>query len=144
MASSNDTVGGPNSRLSLGVIIGSVVGGVAVLAALGAVLGICLARRKRAVGRMAPSTDYPMTASGVAAGAIGSRGMRTSDSSAFIPLRQDNQSTVWNASTTSLPYHDDVADGRGSAGLSMDRDPYAASTPMQPHGYLAGAQQYRY
>ena len=143
MASTNDTKGGQNSKLSLGVIIGSVAGGLAVLAVLGAAIGICLARRKRATGLMASSSDYAMTASGAAAGAIGSRGMRTSDSSAFIPLRQDNQSTVWNASTTSLPYRDDIADGRGSAGLSMDRDPYAASTPMQPQ-YMAGAQQYRY
>ena len=146
MASTNDTntAGGQNGKLSLGVIIGSVAGGVAVLAALGAFIGIFLARRKRAAGRMAPSTDYAMTASGAAAGAIGSRGMRNSDSSAFIPLQQDNHSTVWNASTSSLPYRDDVIDGRGSAGLSMDRDPYAASTPMQPQGYVAGAQQYRY
>jgi len=146
IASTNDTDGGQNNKLSVGVIVGSVAGGVAVLAALGAFIGICLARRKRATSRMAPSTDYAMTASGAAAGAIGSRGMRTSDSSAFIPLRQDNQSNLWNASTTSLnsPYKDDIADGRGSAGLSMDKDPYAASTPMQPQEYVAGAQQYRY
>ena len=146
IASTNDTDSGQNNKLSLGVIIGSVVGGIAVLAALGAFIGICLARRKRATGHTARSSDYAMTASGAAAGAIGSRGMRNSDSSAFIPLRQDNQSTLWNASTTSLnsPYKDDIADSRGSAGLSMDKDPYAASTPMQPQEYVAGAQQYRY
>ena len=136
MASVNN--GSQNSKLNLGVIIGSVAGGLAILAALGAFIGIYLARRKRDT---VPSTN--MTGSGAAAGAMGSRGKRTSDSdsSAFIPLRQ---SAVWNASTTSLPYKDDVADSRGSVGLSMmDGDPYAASTPMQSHEYL-GAQQYRY
>ena len=129
----SDTDGGQNNKVSLGVIIGSVAGGLAVLGALGAFIGICLARRKRATGRM-PSTD--MKASGAASGAIGSLGMgsreRHSDSSAFIPLtlQQENQSAVWNSSL----YKDD--DGRGSAGLSME-DPYAAS-PMQPQ------QEYRY
>ena len=133
-ASVNNTDGSQNSKLSLGVVIGSVVGGLALLAALGAFIGVYLARRKRTTSLKAPSTDYPMTASGV----------RTSDSSAFTLLRHGNPSTVWNASTTSLPYKDDVAEGRRSAGLSMDRDPYAASTPMQSQEYVTGAQQYRY
>ena len=137
MASSHDTDGSQNGKVSLGVIIGSVAGGLAVLAALGAFIGVCLARRKRATGRM-PSTD--MKASGAAVGGMGSLGMgsreRHSDSSAFIPLtlQQENQSAVWNASL----YKDD--DGRGSSGLSME-DPYAAS-PMQPQENVAAYRRY--
>lgn len=63
-------------------------------------------------------------------------GMRSSDSSAFVPLQQDNHSQAWNASTTSLnaPYHDDH-DGYepsrpSGTGMSVNYDPYA-STPMQ-------------
>jgi hypothetical protein len=136
----------PKSRLNVPVVIGSVVGSLAVLAILGAFIGVFLARRRRA-GHIPSSTNYAMTASGAGAGAIGSRGIRNSDSSAFVPLQQDNHSNAWNASTTSLnsPYRDDVpAIGRGSMGLSMDRDPYAASTPMHPQGYGAEPQQYRY
>ena len=127
----NDINSSQNGKLSLGVIIGSVAGGLAILAALGAFFGICLARRKRATGGMVPSTDYPMTASTAAAGAMGSRGRTSADSSALL-----HQTTMWNASTASLPlpYKDD-ADGRG---VSMD-----IREPMQPQGYLTGAQQYR-
>jgi Domain of unknown function (DUF1929) len=144
VASVNDNDGSQN-KLNLGVIIGSVVGGLAILAALGAFIGIYLARRKRATA----GHTVPSTASGVVAGSMGLRGMRSSgsDSSAFIPLHQDNASAIWNASTTSLPYRDDVADNRdsrGSMGLSMDRDPYAASTPMQHQEYVTGSHQYGY
>ena len=125
------------------VLIGSIVGGVVALAVLGAIIGVFLARRKRAAGGVTPSADYAMTAGGATAGAIGSRGMRNSDSSAFVPLQQDNHSNAWNASTTSLnsPYRDDDPSGRTSMGLSIDRDPYA-STPMHPQGYAQ--EQYRY
>ncbi|KAF8811147.1 copper radical oxidase variant A [Phlegmacium glaucopus] len=147
-SSTDSTVGDQKKGASLGVIIGSVVAGTVLLALLGALIGFCLARRRRAAGRIDPSTGYPMTLSGAGVGGaavIGSRGLRTSDSSAFVPLQQDNHSQAWNASTTSLnsPYKDDYASGRGSMGLSMDKDPYA-SMPMQPQGYGAGAQQYRY
>ena len=140
-ASVNDTNGSQNSKLNLGVIIGSVAGGLAILAALGAFIGIYLARRKRATGHMVPTIP-----SGGVAGSMGLRGMRSSgsDSSAFMPLHQDNASAIWNASSTSLPYRDDVRDSRGSMGLSMDRDPYAASTPMQHQDFVTGSQQYRY
>jgi Domain of unknown function (DUF1929) len=118
------------SGLNLAVVIGSVAGGLAVLAVLVAFIGIFLVRRKRAASRITPSTDYAMTASGVTAGAIGSRGIRNSDSSAFVPLQQDNHSNAWNASVTSLnaPYRDDdLPNDRGSMGLSMDWDPYASA-----------------
>jgi len=141
MASVNNTDGSQNRKFNLGVVIGCVAGGLAILAALGAFIGIWLARRKRATGHIVPST-----VSGSAVGAMGLRGMRplsSDDSSAFIPLQHENLSDAWIANKTSLPYKDDVVDHRGSAGLSMDTDPYA-STPMQPQEYVTGAQQYRY
>ena len=145
--SSNDnTVGDQKGKTSSAAVIGGIVGGVAILALLGTVIGVYLARRNRAAGRAVPSSEYAMTASGSGA-VLGSRGVRTSDSSAFMPLQQDNHSQAWNASTTSLnaPYRDDNAMSRGSMGLSMDTDPYA----MQPQGYAAegydhAGQQYRY
>lgn len=133
--SSNNPTDGKKSGSNLPVIIGSVLGGVAVIGAVGALIGICLARRKRATARAAPSTDYAMTASGASA-AIGSRGLRTSDSSAFVPLQSDNHSVVWNASTTSFnPYSDADDAGRGSMRLSMDGDPYAMRPRAQQYGY---------
>ncbi|KAF8154722.1 glyoxal oxidase N-terminus-domain-containing protein [Crassisporium funariophilum] len=158
-----DAAGGPGSgKSNMGLIIGIAVGGVALLALLGAVIGVCIARRKRARARLAPSAAYPMTSAGgvgalagVGGAAMGARAMRSSDSSAFVPLQQDNHSQAWNASTASLnaPYKDaDNMNGRGSGmGMSMEYDPYA-SNPMPPHGgptagggYGGGQQQqYRY
>ena len=129
--STNNTVDNHTTGSHLAVLIGSVVGGIAVLAVLGATIGICLARRKRAADRMAPSTEYPMAASGP--------GVRFSDSSAFVPLRT-------GASTTSLvdplyregsPYRDSRNSNNFYRG-SMDGDPYAAVQPRAevPHrGY---------
>ena len=139
--SSNDTNGSQNSKSNLGVIIGSVAGSLAILAALGVFIGIYLARRKRATSPIASTT-----ASRAVAGSMGLRGMRSSgsDSSAFIPLHQDNASAIWNASTTNMSYMDDARGSRGSMGLSMmDKDPMA-STPMQHQDYVTGSRPYRY
>jgi hypothetical protein len=131
-AGTNDSTG---STSNTGTIIGAVVGGIAVIGFLGALLGFFLARRRRAAAAAAASAPYQMTTD---TGAGGTRGMRSSDSSAFVPLQQDNRSHAWNASTTSLaaPYkdNDDVGSGRGGSGMgmSMDYDPYARE-PMA-HG----------
>jgi hypothetical protein len=125
---------------STGTIVGAVVGAIAVIGILGALLGICLARRRRATAanRQLPSASYAMTAGGKDMGSAavlgGHRGMRNSDSSAFVPLQHDNHSEAWNASSASLtgPYRDDAAGMRESGmGMSMDYDPYA-STPRIP------------
>ncbi|KDR70229.1 hypothetical protein GALMADRAFT_230209 [Galerina marginata CBS 339.88] len=127
------------SSSNLGLIIGSVVGGVAVIAIIGAIIGICLARRRRAAGGKGTSPSYPLTAgvggafAGPGATAMGARGMRSSDSSAFMPLQHANHSQAWNASSTSLdaPYRDsDVTPGGRGNGMSIDYDPYG-SRPMQ-------------
>ncbi|KAH9475866.1 Aldehyde oxidase GLOX [Psilocybe cubensis] len=137
-----------SSSSNLGVIIGCVVGGVALVGVVGAVIGVCLARRRRAAARhgtgaVPPASSYPMTSAegmsltGSGAPVMGTRaGMRSSDSSAFMPLQQDNRSQAWNASTTSLnaPYRDDhdaYEPSRPSGtGMSINYDPYA-TTPMQ-------------
>ena len=139
---SNGSTTGSTSHT--GLIIGAIVAVVAILGAIGAFIGICTARRRRAAARISPSSSsYPMTsAAGGLAGAGGALGMRgagvrSSDSSAFVPLQHSNHSQAWNASTTSLntPYkdHDDAPMGRPSGmGMSMDYDPYASS-PMNPN-----------
>ena len=143
-ASPSSTTGGADTAKSQShtAIIAAVVGGIAAIAVLGAIIGIYLARRRRAGVRGAPGTSYPMKGSGggMDIGAptpMGSRAMRSSDSSAFIPLQQDNYSHAWNASNASLvaPYRDDgIPSGRASGtGMSMDYDPYASS-PMPSHG----------
>ena len=136
--SSNDTDGKSN----LGIIIGSVAGSLAILAALGVFIGVYLARRKRATSHIVPTT-----ASVAVVGSMGLRGMRSSgsDSSAFIPLHQDNASAIWNPSTTNMSYRDDVRDSKGSVGLSMmDRDLYTAGTPMQHQDYVTGSRPHRF
>ncbi|RDB29806.1 Aldehyde oxidase GLOX [Hypsizygus marmoreus] len=138
----NNQDNSPNgAKSNTGPIVGGVIGAIAVIGLLGALLGIFLARRRRAANRQMPTTSsssYVMTAGGQGAAAgftgAGARGVRSSDSSAFVPLQHDNHSQAWNASTASLtgPYRDDAAAAsRGSGMVSMDYDPYA-STPRVP------------
>ncbi|KZT02778.1 copper radical oxidase [Laetiporus sulphureus 93-53] len=95
-----------------GAIVGGIIGGVALVGILGAVFGVYLARRRRSVAQQAPGSMYAMSAAGGAGGAMANRVMRHSDSSAFVPLQQDNRSNAWdttgNASSVSLqPYQDE-------------------------------------
>lgn len=140
MNTTNDSSPDAEAKSQLGLIIGCAVAAIVVLAIVGVGIGICLARRKRAAARKAPSSAYPMTAAaggGLSGVALGGRAMRASDSSAFIPLQHDNSSHAWNGSTASLntPYRDDAMGTpslRGSTtGMSLDYDPYSSS-PMQP------------
>lgn len=133
----NSTSSGSTSHT--GTIVGAVAGGVVLIGIIGAIIGLLISRRRRAAASASTSVPYQMTtdAGGRTIGGAGVRGMRTSDSSAFVPLQQDNRSHAWNASTTSLaaPYKDfdDAGSGRGrsSMGTSMDYDPYARE-PLAP------------
>ncbi|KAF8914509.1 glyoxal oxidase N-terminus-domain-containing protein [Mucidula mucida] len=147
--SSSDASGGADSSSTGGsgsdedsgsnkaVIIGAVVGGLVVFGVLGAIIGICVARRRRASAQApGPGSSYPMRESprygaDAAGGAAAARGLRSSDSSAFVPLQQDyNQHQSWNSSNASLqaPYKDNY-DPRQN-GMSLDYDPYAAESRM--------------
>jgi len=75
----------------------------------------------------------PAGLGGGAADMMGSKGMRHSDSSAFVPL-QNNSSAVWNSGspTWNQPYRDDVGT-RSSAAESRESqgefDPYHSTVP---------------
>lgn len=133
------------------VLVGGIVGGLVVIGAAGALIGICLARRRRAANNTTiPGTSYAMRTSPSMAGARSSNvgggkvmQMRDSDTSAFTPLQHENDSQAWNGSTASLsqhiPYrdHDDrvyqspLGNGEqqprdSGLGVSEHYDPYAA------------------
>lgn len=145
---SNTSSSGNNSGAShTGPLIGGIVGAIALVGILGAIFGICLARRRRAALRNSPSSSYPMGTApnaggvgGVGGGNIfpgaGARGMRSSDSSAFVPLQQDNQSMAWNASSLSVnsPYLDHTPNSPGGRGMqSGEFDPYYQHMPAMNH-----------
>lgn len=126
---------------SMGMIIGGVIGAIVVIGLLGAFIGVFLARRRRARQKPTSNSAYAMstaakfTAGGTAGGGVvaatgfGGPGVRSSDSSAFLPLKQDNSSQAWNGSSVSLSY-----DGRASSTFRDSEDtynPYAA-TPRSP------------
>ena len=121
-ASSN----GSSASSHTGIIVGIVVAAVAAVGLLGALIGGYLVRRRRASRPVVPS----MRGAGAVAAISKSHGFRTSDSSAFVPLQQENYSYAWNASSASLQYHDNDAtlSGRPSGlGMSLEYDPYAAT-----------------
>ncbi|KAI0290848.1 copper radical oxidase variant A [Multifurca ochricompacta] len=105
------------SSSHMGAIIGAVVAGIAAVGVVGAVFGICVARRRRSA---ALTGSYPM--SGAALGGFAGREMRSSDSSAFVPLQQSNQS---EATLMHTPYRDQF-ESRASSQFaqSSEFDPY--------------------
>ncbi|TFK47067.1 DUF1929-domain-containing protein [Heliocybe sulcata] len=107
-----------------GAIIGGIVAAIAVVGVIGALFGICMARRRRAA-RTGTSGAYAMSSTGASL-PLGQPGPRTSDSSAFMPLKQDNSSMAWgNQSSTNLAdhhYRDETNSG------------YAGSSYGQPSG----------
>ena len=130
---SGSKTGGTNGVTShTGVLIGGIAGAVAVIGILGALFGICLARRRRAAANKSLSASYSMgsTAGMGDAGAIGAKGMRGSDSSSFMPL-QDNSSMAWNASSANLnsPYKDDLGERPSMASSQQEFNPYLENSP---------------
>ena len=75
-----------------------------------------------------------MGGAGGVGGIMPGRGVRNSDSSAFVPLQQDNGSGAWNANASQLslnspfsPYHDEANGGSG------EFDPYRQNaSPRMP------------
>jgi hypothetical protein len=123
--------GGGSSHLGMGAIVGGIIAAVVVVAIIGAFVGVCLARRRRARAAAVPNTY----AGGAGAGAGGYAmeapkggaytNVRASDSSAFMPL--DNAS---DASFERPRYHDD-----GSR-------PSFTGPPMQDPSFSPQYQQY--
>jgi hypothetical protein len=88
-SSSSNSSNSGNSTHHIGAIIGAVVAGIAAVGVLGAVFGICIARRRRQGTPADPASSYPISGAGF--GGFTGREMRNSDSSAFMPLRHSNQ-----------------------------------------------------
>ncbi|KAI9456745.1 copper radical oxidase variant A [Russula earlei] len=86
-ASSNNNGSGSSSHT--GPIVGAVVAGIAAVGVLGAVFGICLARRRKS---LAASSHTMSSSPGTRFGGFSEREMRNSDSSAFMLLQQNHQS----------------------------------------------------
>jgi len=115
--SSSNTV----SSSHMGVIVGAIVAGIAAVGVLGAVFGVCLARRRREAAMAGSSTSYSPPGTGF--GGFAGREMRSSDSSAFMPLQQNNQSEA--ALNSPSPYHDQFEPRPSSQFIhSGEYDPY--------------------
>ncbi|KAF9556764.1 copper radical oxidase [Agrocybe pediades] len=123
--SSDEANANSTSGSHTGAVIGGIIGGLAVIAIAGALIGIAVARRRRRAAGAAIPSSYPM-ASGPMAAFGNNTGMRSSDSTPFIPLQQSNQSAAWNASTHSFnAYSDNVNSHSGYDYSDTGRDPYA-------------------
>lgn len=129
---------------SKGMIIGGVIAAIAVIGLLGALIGVFLIRRRRAAQRKPNSNSaYAMSTASkfvgegaageglMASSALGKpgvgAGVRSSDSSAFLPYKEDHPSQAWVGNN--LGY-----DGRGSSTFRDSEDtydPYAAA-PHSP------------
>lgn len=116
--SSSDNTTSSSSSSHLGVIIGVVIGGVALIAIVGAIIGIMAKRRRGARGT--PSS-YPISTTTAGGASLGQRGGRVSDTSAFVPLQQNNYSQAWNGSTAS--FHDTPYTDHATAGPQQPQYP---------------------
>ena len=138
-----------STKLSTSVIIAGVVGVIAVIGLVGALIGLFVVRRNRAAQRKQPSNlEYAMNSSSkfvsggnahnLAAGLQRGQnpGLRGSDSSAFLPLKHDNASTVWSERAPSLSY-----EGRPTASFRASEDTYRAPYEM-PHSPTKQSMMY--
>lgn len=136
----NNSSNGGSSSLSIG-IVGAIIGGVVVVAVLGGLFGICLARRRRAASQ--GQTTGPYSQASLGTGRPGSEefsGKRNSDSSAFIPLQPSNlMNQHWDASSVNLvspsaPYFDNRSTRSGEFDPYYER-PLRMSTSAGPPRY---------
>jgi Domain of unknown function (DUF1929) len=127
--SATSSSGSDGSSSHTGLIIGAVVAGIAAVGVVGAIFGVCLARRRREAAVAGSGQTYPTSGGGL--GGFAGREMRSSDSSAFVPLRQSNQS---DAALMHSPYRDQF-EPRASSQFapSAEFDPYRdAYLPRSP------------
>lgn len=127
-------------KLSTPVIIVGVVGVIVVIGLVGALIGLFVVRKNRAAQRKQPSNlEYAMSSSSKFVSGVNARsvtagiqrgqdpGLRGSDSSAFLPLKHDDASTVWSERAPSLSY-----EGRPTASFRASEDTYRPPYEM-PH-----------
>ncbi|KAH9474348.1 Aldehyde oxidase GLOX [Psilocybe cubensis] len=131
----------PKKSSNLGVIIGAIAAGVAVVAVVGALIAVFLARRRRAAARLAPSKEYPLSTAG--AGWTS----HNTDSSVFVPLAQAKYDDTWDPRTSSInaPYMDErrAASSIGSRSQVFgEYDPYSGE-PAQTHAAPISHSGYR-
>jgi hypothetical protein len=128
--SNNATTGGKS--LSTGLLIAIIVGAIAVVGVLGAIFGVCIAKRRRAsaTGPYSQTPPSPMGAK------------RQSDSSAFIPLQPSQPMTNhnWDGSTANLvsPSTQYLDNNRGARSGEFDlyyEQPPRMSTNAGPPRY---------
>lgn len=131
-----------SSTPSTGTIVGGVVGGIAIIGILGAIVAVILSRRRRAATPPSSTAYADMAMSTPKAGVLAS-----DDASASLPLHQTDYNHAWNSSSVdfSAPYRDEAAWRGSSAGVSMDSyDPYTRppmthamsdAGPMGRHSY---------
>jgi len=125
-----------SSGLSKGIIIAIIVGGVAIVGVVGAIIGICMSRRKSSKGFSAPDAQgamYRSAAGGAREAALpaymsnaGARyGERPSlgSESALAPLKQYNESSVWSPGNPAAM--ESSASFGGDQAPYRDYDPYA-------------------
>ncbi|VDB96307.1 unnamed protein product [Peniophora sp. CBMAI 1063] len=145
-SSGTDAAGNSTSSTShTGAIVGGVVAGVAAIGVIGAIIGICLSRKRRAAARGANTgmgEKYAMDAMaaprpGYAQSPYGAD-MRNSDATAFEPLAQGDYGSSaklvgGDSGRSSSPYRDDYNYNdlsRAGTPSNAPYDPYAG----QPHG----------
>jgi hypothetical protein len=130
----NSSPSSGSSGPSKGIIIAVIVGGIAVLGVVGAIIGICMSRKKKGkgfaapdaqgmYGRGAPSAPLggPMPAYMNNGARYGERASMASESS-FIPLKQYNDSNVWTPGNPAAMESSASFNGQGEY---RDYDPYA-------------------
>ncbi|KAK0455201.1 uncharacterized protein EV420DRAFT_1554697 [Desarmillaria tabescens] len=111
-----------SSKTNTAAVVGGVVGGLVVLGILGA-----LANRQSTLSYV--MRDCPRFGASLSAGAGAGRtdkALRSSDSSAFIPLQHAyNQNESWSSSTASLQaLYQDQYESHNRNGTSMGYDPF--------------------
>ncbi|KAJ3930567.1 MAG: glyoxal oxidase N-terminus-domain-containing protein [Lentinula lateritia] len=150
-SSSSSSTDNSASSSHTGAIVGGVVGALVIVGILGALIGICLSRRRRAANRApnayamsdpkTPANTFNVNYGGAGAGAAaGAKEGLTADPY----YRQDyNASSDWAQSNVALnaptsPYQDLP---RRENGMSMDIDPYAAESRMSTSTPDGGRRQ---
>jgi len=104
---------GPNSskKSNTTVLIGGIAGGVALLLLIGAIVGFCLFKKKRA-GARAPSSEFALGPTSGKPGAPWHSKEASASSTVLTPLHRTKYDETWDASTANLhapypPYKDD-------------------------------------